>query len=589
MYPHRSTLYSGDVPTLSSTLEDVKATLFNFGFYAAHYWTLSDKSGKIVPFNLNRCQRVLDAEYERQMDERGFVRMNVLKLRQGGVTTWATGRATHFVHTNPSTALTLAHDDKLPPVWLARCRMWRDMTPEIIRPHVGTTQRNELSYDLMPSRYYVGSAGGGFPGMGDTIRYLHLSECGSWDKSPVHVDPEAVLFDLKPALPTGATQKGTVIIRESTGKLRGDWWSRTYEAAKSDDDEYVNIFLPWFLQEEYRRDDLADDILSLSDYEQGVVRLAKRDYDLSVDHAQFAWRRHEIRQSPFNGNVEEWACRFPSVEDEAFLAVGLAQYTPEMMRNARATQRDLIWRGNLFIEGDPKDAKWTANDSGEVSIWREPDPRYHYVLGADCQWGKSQDSDFDSLFVECLETGEVCAKVRGKWPMHEWAAKIAATGYRYNICPVAPERNAGAGSAADGVMATLLGSIASWRYPNVWVRSKQKTLRPRVEDYGWWTDEHSKRDILAYSQLHTLEKSFDWADKHTIDEAGTIVRHDDDSIGAPDGMHDDDWMARIITACVAHRERGTTQLYVEPTPSVFTFRTVQERMAEDVLGEVNAE
>ncbi len=151
MYPHRSTLYSGDVPTLSSTLEDVKATLFNFGFYAAHYWTLSDKSGKIVPFNLNRCQRVLDAEYERQMDERGFVRMNVLKLRQGGVTTWATGRATHFVHTNPSTALTLAHDDKLPPVWLARCRMWRDMTPEIIRPHVGTTQRNELSYDLMPS------------------------------------------------------------------------------------------------------------------------------------------------------------------------------------------------------------------------------------------------------------------------------------------------------------------------------------------------------------------------------------------------------------------------------------------------------
>ena len=64
--------------------------LRDFKKYAANWWHLSDKQGNWVPFRLRRCQRILNNEYERQMDERGFVRMNILKLRQGGVTTWCT-------------------------------------------------------------------------------------------------------------------------------------------------------------------------------------------------------------------------------------------------------------------------------------------------------------------------------------------------------------------------------------------------------------------------------------------------------------------------------------------------------------------
>jgi len=565
---------------MTVSLEDIQALedLESLEVYAQD-WHLANKAGQWVQFRFNRCQRTLEEPYQRQMAERGFVRINVLKLRQGGITTWATAHGTHHVMTRRATGLTLAHEDKLPGVWLSRCRTWRDQT--VCRPTATTTQRNELAFAGLGSRYYVGSAAGGFPGMGDTIGFLHLSEVGSWDKSPVMIDPDNVLFDLGPAIPTGSVRGGTVIIRESTGKIKGDWWHRQWTAGKDDADEFENIFLPWFLQEEYRLDDEAGEVRGLGEYESELVRWARSSFDIELDHAQLAWRRHGIRQSPYLGNVDEWACRYPAYEEEAFLAPGLAIYTPEMSRKARATQREPIWRGNVLATVcAPSDAQFEPNASGEMTVWEWPDSNLHYVLGADCQWGRKQTSDWDCLFVECLENGKLCAKVRGHWPMPVWARIIAAVGHKYNKCPVAPERNAQAGSAADGVLPALLGNTDTWRYPNVWVRTHEATIRPRVEDYGWYTDHVTKATAISFSQQQTLHDAFDWCDEQTIDQMGTIIRHEDGGFGSPEGSHDDDWMARLITASVAHHQRGVTELYSEPVPMGVPWRTQDERMRD---------
>lgn len=551
--------------------------LYDFAWYASHFWTLSDKAGQIVTFNMTRTQRALDREYMRQIDGRGFVRLNVLKLRQGGVTTWATGRATHAVQTQPITALTLAHDDKMPAVWLGRCKAWRDQTPTEVRPVIGVTQRNELSYDKMPSRYYVGSAGGTFPGMGDTIRFLHLSEVGSWDKAPVHVDPSTVLYDLAPALPTGGMRLGTVILRESTGKMVGDWWHRAWMDGKDSGSEFCNIFLPWYLQEEYRDD--ASEVLQRTPYELDMARYALAEFDVEITDAQLAWRRNGIRQDPYFGNIDEWACRYPAFEEEAFLSPGLALYTREQVDSARRTIREPADRVNIQGLGTPELAGFEANPSGEMLVWEWPNEHCHYVIGADCQWGDKDTADFDSAYVQCLETSRKVAKIKGRYPLNVWGWKLAALGHKYNLAALAPERNA---KAADGLMPLLQGNVADWRYPNIWIRTDDVSLKGhRPQDYGWLTNNHTKGEFIAFSQHATTEESYDWCDEAAVNQMATIITHEDLSIGAPVGMNDDDWMASMITSYVSHKVRPHTNLYVEPG-TVKELTDWEHRVAEHV-------
>lgn len=553
-----------------------------FASFSSHFWTIPTKSRGFQPFKLNAAQRIVDADFERQMDERGFVRQNDLKCRQVGATTYWTRRALHYVMLRKgTTALTIAHEKSIPQEWLEKCRYTRDETPDILRPAIRKTQGSQLAF-ANGSRYYIGSAQGGFPGMGDTVHFLHKSERGRWDKPPISVDPISVLAPLKPVLPTGEDRIGTVDINESTGVMVGDNWHQTWMAGKEKDSEFHNIFLPWFLVETYRRDDMAGDVLSLSSYEHELVHIAKQ-HDIDLDHAQIAWRRQELASEPWFGKVEIFSAEYPATEEEAFMSPGLSVYTGEEVRLARQTQREPIWRGNITRMGAPSIWEATPNASGEMFVWRWPDERYHYVLGADCQWGKKKDADWDVLYVECLETGELCAKVKGHYPLNIWAHKIAAVGFKYNTCPVAPERNGQESLAAESVMPVLLGNVEDWRYPNIWIRTDDVKLRGhKPEDYGWWTDTHSKGQAIAFSESQTLSHDFDWCDSGAVDQMGTIIRREDNTIGSPEGLNDDDWMARIITGYVAHKQRARTSLYVEPTATVYRFRTLDERIGEIV-------
>jgi len=157
----------------------------------------------------------------------------------------------------------------------------------------------------------------------------------------------------------------------------------------------------------------------------------------------------------------------------------------------------------------------------------------------------------------------------------------------YNECHVAPERNGQAGSAADGVMNALLGNVYSWRYPRIWIRSDDAALKGwKPEDYGWWTDNASKGQLIAFSQGQTDLGSFDWCNAEAVAQMATIIRRDDNTIGAPAGSHDDAWMSRLITAYVAQRLRGRTDLYVAPQPTEpFRMTTIGDRLAHMLGGD----
>ncbi|MBE3038737.1 MAG: hypothetical protein IMZ62_07985 [Chloroflexi bacterium] len=579
-------------PTLNLTMEQAKQTLArfrDFALFASSYWEVRLKSGGFAPFDLNLGQTLVDQDFRRQMDERGYVRQNDLKCRQIGDTTYWTRRALHYAMMySGRTALTIAHEERLPQEWFAKCRETFEKTPNAIRPGTQNVQGYQLRFDN-GSRYYIGSAQGGFPAVGDTVHFLHLSELGRWDKPPISIDPQRVLTPLDPAIPTGEARYGTVVVRESTGVMRGDYWHKTWQAGKERGSEFTNIFLPWFLCGEYRREDLAAEIVSLTPYEQELVRTAKR-YGVDMTHAHLAWRRVSIRESPFFGNTDLWAAEFPATEDEAFMSAGLAEFTREEIAKARLTVREPLWRGHIIMGDRPDKFELVGTDAGSLMIF-DHDPRkgerprssHLFGIGADVQWGeRSKTLDFDCAFAESANTRKVAAELYGRWNMGQYALQLAGLGHYYNQAVLAPERQ---GMAAEGVIRPLLGQAANnWSYPNLYYRDTLKRMGIRkYEDYGWSTTPHTKPELIALTHQLLSFSEMDWADSAAVDELASIIKQENQTIGAPVGQHDDKWMSRMIT------EKVTLSIDVPPETSETDdwdkLNSHQQRMAEYIEAE----
>lgn len=536
-----------------------------FSRFAANAWRIYSKPGPLVPYILNPAQRMVEAIAVKQQRAKRPVRIRVLKFRQAGISLYVSTRWGLWpcITQEGTGALSIADKDKLVGQWVRRLRFLLDQLPA--KPSMGAESAEELWFDKLGSRYAIATASGKTPGMGDTLRYVHCSEVASWD------DPESVLHDLIPAVPA---IPDSAIIQESTGRSVGDWWYQRYHEAKRGGEGYQAIFLPWHIQPEYRMD--PSGIRDLTQYEQRLVKIG-------VDRHQLAWRRWMLIDE-FHGDDNAFANQYPADEDEAFLAGGINIFPPGQVVAARETVRKPIWRGTILPKDNPAEFQLVGGATGDLLKWEEPDERYHYVIGADCMWGVKDKVDYDCAFVECLETGQITAKLRGRYPLPLWGRLLAALGHHYNAACLAPERNA---QAAEALMPLLLGLVTAWRYPNVWIRSDDISLKGhRPQDYGWYTGPASKGELIQFAQTATLEGRFDWADADTVDQMAAYIRNEKGELTAPEGAYDDDLMARMITGYVAHVQRPRTALFVEKKPVQYRFRTVAERMKEEVLGDV---
>ena len=64
----------------------------DFKYYANKVLKIRSKSGKVMPFELNKPQQYLHDIAEKQYAETGKIRLNILKGRQEGVSTYVEGR-----------------------------------------------------------------------------------------------------------------------------------------------------------------------------------------------------------------------------------------------------------------------------------------------------------------------------------------------------------------------------------------------------------------------------------------------------------------------------------------------------------------
>jgi hypothetical protein len=271
----------------------------DFAFYAPRALRIRPKAGSIVPFTLNSAQRRVHEEIEKQRAATGLVRVVCLKGRQQGISTYAQGRFFwRLTHSPGFRAFILTHMDSTTDNLFGMVERFYEYCPAELKPKLGSNNAKELNFAKLNSGYKVATAGARGVGVGDTLQLFHGSECSKWPNAESHISG---------ALQAVPYERGTEVILESTSDGPTGVFYDLCNAAKMGESDYKLIFVPWFLQSEYRRP--VPEGFEVTGEEQVVQE------QFGLDLAQVAWRRAKIRELR---SLQEFRRQYPATYEEAW-------------------------------------------------------------------------------------------------------------------------------------------------------------------------------------------------------------------------------------------------------------------------------
>jgi hypothetical protein len=324
----------------------------DYEFYAWNALKIRTKAMGIKRFGFNSAQRRLHALVEEQRRQTGRVRAIVLKARQQGISTYIGGRFYHqTTHRHGVRAFILTHQSDATNNLFEMTDRFHAYCPGELKPVTGAANSKELSFQFLDSGYQVGTAGTKGTGRGATVQLFHGSEVAFWDNAHEHAAG---------ALQGVPDAEGTEVFLESTGNGLGNYFHEQWQLAVRKESPFMPVFLPWFLQEEYRAEP-PQGFAPLDD-ERELMAL------YGLDLGQIAWRRSKIAAL---GGVERFTQEYPANPEEAFLQPTAAQVIPAHLARA-AVARDvrpfgpMVWGLDCARFGDDRSA--LAKRHGNVLV-----------------------------------------------------------------------------------------------------------------------------------------------------------------------------------------------------------------------------
>lgn len=310
----------------------------DFEHYALKCLKIRSKAGDLLPFQLNRAQRYVHNLVEKQKRETGKVRAVVLKGRQQGISTYIGGRIFHQItHRIGMRAFILTHDAEATNNLFEMSQRYHEHCPAILKPITGASSAKELFFSVLDSGYKVGTAGNKAVGRSSTIQYLHGSEVAFWPNAAEHS---------KGILQAVPNENGTEIFLESTANGIGNYFHEQWQLAESNQSDFIPIFVPWYWQDEYRREIETDYQPDADEIE--LIQL----YNLSPH--QITWRRYKIQELSASGvnGTRAFQQEYPNHAHEAFLLSGDdTLINPELVMRARKAKCEAV--GALVVGVDP--------------------------------------------------------------------------------------------------------------------------------------------------------------------------------------------------------------------------------------------
>lgn len=395
----------------------------DFDFYAENALQIRTKTAEIVPLKLNEAQRRLIDIVNAQWRVDGKVRVIILKARQMGLST-AVGGFLYF-RTSQNRAqktLVMTHKAESTAALFDMTKRYYENTPEALKPSTKYSSKKELKFDKLDSGYTVATAGGDAVARGETLTLAHLSELAFWPKNQA----KALLSGLLDAIPNA---KGTAVFIESTANgVSGEFYD-FWKKAEAGENGYIPIFLPWFIQDEYREP--VPDGFERTPVEEELVER------FGLDDEQLMFRRRKVAEK----GLDLFRQEYPSTADEAFLTTGRPVFNPEQLAElARTVPLPLYSMGlvNDRIEKDPRGELlvYRELDKGDPDTGRRPE---NYYIGADVAMG-IRGGDYSCAQILDSRKRQV-AVWRGHVHPDHFASVLHALGFYYNTARIAVEAN----------------------------------------------------------------------------------------------------------------------------------------------------
>lgn len=344
-----STSTSTNKDLMAKFREHKRRCVDDFPYFARTDLLVDAKGGgRPVPFVLNEAQRYVYSRFQAQRDRLGFIRMNILKGRQQGMSTMVAAFFFHQCVTRYGIrALIVSKDAKATRSVFAKIKRYAVERPISKDIEVGACNMDEISFPKTDSSIICQTARADNVARGSTFSLVHLSECPYWDHAEEQV---AAIMDAVPRV------KGTAIILESTARGRDSLFYPNYKLGESGKSDWESCFVPWFWQSEYRIDISPDEDWQILPSEHEVME----KYNLSPE--QIKWRRYKLFDYKRADPLAEWNREYPSCPSDAFEATSKSEFFDMERVKAALDNQPLDCRyDNLYIGVD-------IGSSGDPSI-----------------------------------------------------------------------------------------------------------------------------------------------------------------------------------------------------------------------------
>jgi len=363
------------------------------------------------------------------------------------------------------------------------------------------------------------------------------SEVAYWPNADAH---KAGVLQAIPDLP------GTEVILESTGNGVGGAFHDTWQGAVAKENEYLPVFIPWYWQDEYRKSVVAGFKRT-----QIESQLAKR---YGLDNEQLCWRRSKIADlKPSEGGDPEdlFKQEYPCDPTEAFLFSGRVFFSPSHLLTALDECFSPDFKAEIQYMGGVN-----KRPDGRLSVWEKPKRGVYYVIGADVAEGL-EHGDYSCADVLALPDGRQVAQWHGHIDPDLFGETLFALGYYYNKALMGVERN------NHGL--TTLTTLRNKNYPFLYAQEdiERRSDGHQTKRMGWLTTRKSKIKVCDQLAAEVRDDEHRICCRETLQEMQHFVIHEDGSLGAPEGLHDDRVMSRAIAgemvfASPKSRRRQTT-------------------------------
>lgn len=559
-------------------------------WYMESFLKIRDKRSQLVPFSLNHAQRIVVDLIEKCEREGIMKRFIVLKARQMGLSTYFEAEIFRDTSQNMfKNSLIIAHEQAASSNLFQMSKLYYEELPEVLKPMKKYSNEKALVFENptsddgekkqnpgLRSKITVSTAGTTEAGRSATIHNLHASEVAFFP------DAKTTMLGLLQSVPD---QLNTLVVLESTANGVGDFFHDLWMKATRGENEFIPVFLPWFIDPTYTRpfrsdaekDQYLDEISTVS-YDTNGLPIRTYEHILMTENnltlEQMNWRRWAVANK-CQGDEELFMQEYPSTPEEAFISSGRPKFNTKSLKKyntlAKKGERGYLHDKNGKVEFVP-------DEKGYIEIWQRPSKGKFYSIGVDVAEGLAH-GDYSCCIVGDGDTLDIVAMWHGHIDPDLLGVEAVKLAKFYNEAYLGVESN------NHGL--TTLNSIKKQEYWNIFFsKVYDRVSDTMTQKIGWGTTIRTKPLMIDKLAEYVREMFIGVYSDRIVSEMFTYIIEDNGSTNAQQGCYDDTVMATAIMLQLLLEGRGEN--YVPETPIDQTGKRVRE-VIDPLFDEVEKE